>query len=111
MILGRALDLWAARGYAAVGVQELCEAGGVTKPTLYYYFGSKHGVLEALLERYAGPLLEDLRGPSTYRGDLTWCLEESARVFAGLGAGIIKFAGLADDDGAGTDYHDLVDML
>lgn len=81
VILEQALGLWAARGYDAVGVQELCEAGGVTKPTLYYYFGSKRGVLEALLERYAGPLLEDLRGPSTYRGDLTWCLEESARVF------------------------------
>lgn len=81
LILDGALGLFAARGYDAVGVQELCEAGGVTKPTLYYYFGSKSGVLDAVLERYAGPLLKDLRGPSTYGGDLTWCLEESAGVF------------------------------
>lgn len=81
LILEGALWLFAARGYDAVGVQELCEAGEVSKPTLYYYFGSKSGVLDAVLERYAGPLVEDLRGPSTYGGDLTWCLEESARVF------------------------------
>ena len=80
-ILEVALDLFSARGYDAVGVQEICNNGGVTKPTLYYYFGSKLGVLDSLLERYARPLLERLKEPSTYRGDLTFSLEESARVF------------------------------
>jgi TetR/AcrR family transcriptional regulator len=80
-ILEEALRLFAARGYDSVGVQEICTAGGVTKPTLYYYFGSKRGLLEALLKRYAGALAAELRGPTTYRGDLTKSLEESARVF------------------------------
>lgn len=80
-ILEEALRLFAARGYEAVSVQEVCGAGGITKPTLYYYFGSKRGLLEALLERYAAPLAAELRGPTTYRGDLTQSLEESARVF------------------------------
>ena len=37
-LLDCAQDLFAARGYDAVGVQEIVEAAGVTKPTLYHYF-------------------------------------------------------------------------
>ena len=48
-ILRCALDLFYAKGYDAVGVQEIAEKAGVTKPTLYYYFGSKYGLLETLL--------------------------------------------------------------
>ncbi|HIZ64719.1 MAG TPA: TetR family transcriptional regulator, partial [Candidatus Blautia pullicola] len=40
LILNAALDLFYARGYDAVGVQEIVDRAGVTKPTLYYYFGS-----------------------------------------------------------------------
>lgn len=50
-ILNCALELFHARGYDAVGVQEIAETAGVTKPTLYYYFGNKRGLLEALLSR------------------------------------------------------------
>jgi AcrR family transcriptional regulator len=39
-----ALDLFAAKGYADTSVREIVEAAGVTKPTLYYYFGSKDGL-------------------------------------------------------------------
>ena len=49
-----ALDLFCRKGYESVGVQEICTAAGVTKPTLYYYFKSKYGLLEELLEeKYA----------------------------------------------------------
>ena len=40
-ILECALELFYAKGYDAVGVQEIAERSGITKPTLYYYFGSK----------------------------------------------------------------------
>ena len=49
-LLDRALELFAAYGYDGVGVQQICDAAGVTKPTLYHYFGSKRGVLEKLME-------------------------------------------------------------
>ena len=49
-LLDRALDLFAAYGYDGVGVQQICAAAGVTKPTLYHHFGSKRGLLEALME-------------------------------------------------------------
>jgi AcrR family transcriptional regulator len=31
-------------------VREICEAAGVTKPTLYHFYGSKEGVYRALVE-------------------------------------------------------------
>jgi TetR/AcrR family transcriptional regulator len=51
-LLDAALHLFASRGYDAVGVQEIVDAVGVTKPTLYHYFGSKQGLLEELFKAY-----------------------------------------------------------
>lgn len=50
VLLRVALDLFHAKGYDAVGIQEIVDKSGVTKPTLYYYFGSKKGLLQYLLE-------------------------------------------------------------
>lgn len=69
-ILETALDLFYARGYDAVGVQEIAEKSGVTKPTLYYYFKSKYGLLEQLLESRGEPFLTDLRQACVYAGNL-----------------------------------------
>lgn len=53
-ILRCALGLFSRRGYDGVGVAQVAEAAGVTKPTLYYFFHSKEGLLSAVLEeRYA----------------------------------------------------------
>lgn len=70
MILETALDLFYARGYDAVGVQEIAERSGVTKPTLYYYFKSKYGLLEQLLEGRGEAFMERLHRACTYEGDL-----------------------------------------
>jgi len=51
-ILNNALELFSAKGYEGVSVNELTEASGITKPTLYYYFGSKEGVFEAVCKSY-----------------------------------------------------------
>lgn len=49
-LLAAALEQFALRGYAATSVRELCEAAGVTKPVLYYYFKSKEGLFLQLME-------------------------------------------------------------
>lgn len=49
-ILQSALKLFCARGYDAVGVQEIVDHAGTTKPSLYYYFGSKQGLLQEILQ-------------------------------------------------------------
>lgn len=74
-ILRSALELFTARGYDASGVQEICEAAGITKPTLYHYFGSKRGLLEALLAQRHPPLDETLARATDYHGDLPLTLE------------------------------------
>jgi len=50
VILSAALELWVDRGYEAVGVQQICTDAQVTKPTLYHYFGSKAGLLRAIVD-------------------------------------------------------------
>ena len=65
-ILKIALKLFAEYGYESVGVQTLCEKSGITKPTLYYYFGSKEGVLKQILEENYASLNELLEVNSNY---------------------------------------------
>jgi len=48
-VLGAAARLFVERGYDAVSVREIVKAAGVTKPALYYYFGSKEGVALAIM--------------------------------------------------------------
>ncbi|NVN91380.1 MAG: TetR/AcrR family transcriptional regulator [Desulfuromonadales bacterium] len=45
-----ALDQFTQRGYAATTIRELCQAAGVTKPVLYYYFKSKEGLYLDLMD-------------------------------------------------------------
>jgi len=44
-----AARLFATHGYDATSVRTIVEEAGVTKPTLYYYFGSKEGLAQTLL--------------------------------------------------------------
>lgn len=64
-ILAVSLDLFFDKGYDAVSVQEIVEHAGITKPTLYYYFGSKYGLLEQLLEDGFSRLWEQVN-PAIY---------------------------------------------
>jgi AcrR family transcriptional regulator len=70
-ILHTALDLFAVRGYDATAVREICEAAGITKPTLYHFYGSKDGVFQALVRsgflRYRALVDAALATPGTFR--------------------------------------------
>ena len=69
-ILSSALELFAQHGYDAVGVQRIVAAAEVTKPTLYHYFGSKKGLLLALLESKFGDLFQALEEAIAFNGEL-----------------------------------------
>ncbi len=77
-ILKCALDLFYAKGYDAVGVQEIVEKAGITKPTLYYYFGSKYGLLETLLTTKFQLFSTTLRQAAKYDGDVAATLNRVA---------------------------------
>jgi AcrR family transcriptional regulator len=66
IILEKALKLFSERGYEAVGVAELCEVAFVTKPTLYHYYGSKRGLLDAILAARGGLLTARVREAAVY---------------------------------------------
>jgi AcrR family transcriptional regulator len=48
VILARAAELFAARGYRATSLAELAEAAGIAKPTIFHHFRSKQDILYAL---------------------------------------------------------------
>lgn len=64
------LRLFARHGFDAVGVQQIVDEAGITKPTLYHFFGSKQGLLKAVLEDYFPRLNQDLRLAAAYQHDL-----------------------------------------
>lgn len=51
-ILNAATELFAQRGFAAVSVRDITEQAGVNKALLFYYFDTKAGLLQRVLERY-----------------------------------------------------------
>jgi len=73
-ILMTALDLFSQKGYEGTSVRELCEAAGITKPTLYHFYKSKEGVYRALvdgaLEEYRQTFVRQLAAPGSARARL-----------------------------------------
>jgi AcrR family transcriptional regulator len=82
LILDTAISLFSERGYEAVGVAELCEASSVTKPTLYHYYGSKRGLLDAIFAARGEPLLARVKTAAAYAHDVPLGLEGIAFAFA-----------------------------
>jgi TetR/AcrR family transcriptional regulator len=81
-ILSTALRLFSDRGYEAVGVAELCDESGITKPTLYHYFGSKRGLLDAIVAERGAVLRDEVRAASAYDRDVRLGIERIAFAFA-----------------------------
>jgi AcrR family transcriptional regulator len=80
-ILQSALELFSSKGYDATAVREICEASGITKPTLYHFYGSKEGVYRALvegvLERFRSQLVDQIAQP----GPVVLRLQRVARAY------------------------------
>lgn len=48
-ILRAAMELFGRKGYAGTSTREICEAAGITKPVLYYYFRDKEQLYRELM--------------------------------------------------------------
>src|SRR3954451_16923744 len=79
--LGAAHELFAERGYAAVTMDEIAAAVGVTKPLLYNYFGNKEQLYIACMERAGDSLIKTIAGS----------VGQSANPGDALGAGVRAF--------------------
>lgn len=80
-ILDSALTLFYEKGYDAVGVQQIVDEAGVTKPTLYYYFGSKQGLLSCLLEEQFSRLETQMEKVKDAQEKIQDKLYHAARIF------------------------------
>ena len=49
-ILQAAKGLFTRKGFANTAVREICEEASVTAPVLYYHFGSKEGLFQAVVQ-------------------------------------------------------------
>ena len=100
-----AQQLFQARGYDAVSVADLTEALGVNPPSFYSAFGSKAGLYQRVLDRYAGtsgvPLADLLRPDRPLAEALAAVLEEAARRYAASGCLVLE--GQRCDDGQARD--------
>jgi TetR/AcrR family transcriptional regulator, transcriptional repressor for nem operon len=69
-----AVEVFRRKGYGATTPQDLLDALGIGKGSLYHAFGSKHGLFEQALQRYGqhrvGQLRAALAGPGPVRDRL-----------------------------------------
>jgi AcrR family transcriptional regulator len=86
--LAAAHGLFAERGYAAVTMDEIATAIGVTKPLLYNYFGNKERLYIACMERAGDALIQAIAG----------AVRETANPGDALGAGVRAFFAFLDSD-------------
>ncbi len=80
--------LFAERGYAAVTMDEIAAAVGVTKPLLYNYFGNKERLYIACMERAGDALI----------ATIAEAVSETANPGDALGAGVRAFFSFLDTD-------------
>lgn len=80
--------LFAERGYAAVTMDEIAAAIGVTKPLLYNYFGNKERLYIACMERAGDALIATIAD----------AVSETANPGDALGAGVRAFFSFLDTD-------------
>jgi AcrR family transcriptional regulator len=57
-LVAAARELFAARGYAGVGTEEIVQRAGVTRGALYHHFSGKHDLFRAVYERVEQELTE-----------------------------------------------------
>lgn len=80
-ILSCALRLFARKGYDAVSTIEIAQTAGITKPTMYYYFGSKEGLLSEILNIHYNRFLSDLESVASLPEDIALTFFRMMRIY------------------------------
>lgn len=79
-ILGAAAELIAGQGYAATSITQISQRSGANPASIYWAFGSKEGLLAAVMERAAESFFRTLAPPR--RGEIWTWLAGMAEAFA-----------------------------
>lgn len=68
-ILAAAIELFAERGFAATGIEALCQRANVVRTAIYWHFDSKEGLLVPVIERVASEWIEEIQKSVYLEGD------------------------------------------
>ncbi len=68
-LMEAALEVFTEKGFAGASTREIVEKSGVTKPTLYYYFGSKENLYRTLIEEDVNFFNQGLKEIADSEGD------------------------------------------
>jgi AcrR family transcriptional regulator len=60
-LLGAAVELLREKGYAGLSISAVCERADVAPTAVYWHFGNKAGLMEAVLTRISGGYVERIR--------------------------------------------------
>jgi len=91
-ILESALALFSAKGYEGVAVSELTTAAGITKPTLYYYFGSKEGLFDTVCRENYSRLNRVIADSAVYKANPENYHEDISKALRSLAHAYFSFA-------------------
>ncbi len=80
-LVAAARRLFAERGYAGVGTEEIVRAAGLTRGALYHHFDGKRALLEAVYEQIEGEITERIAAGALAGPDPVDALREGARAF------------------------------
>src|SRR5688572_32274170 len=74
-------ELFAERGYAGVGTEEIVRAAGVTRGALYHHFAGKPQLLEAVYEQVEGELTQKIATGALSGSDPLEALRAGSEMF------------------------------
>lgn len=80
-MLAAAHRLFAARGYAAVTMEDVAASAGITKPLLYHYFGNKERLYLACMAPAGDALVETIVAAVASTADASAALDAGLRAF------------------------------
>lgn len=80
-ILDAATELFLGQGYGTTSLDQVAAKAGVTKPTVYSHFGSKDGLLEAMIARHTDSRVDHFASRLQGDGDTESDLMHFAHAF------------------------------
>src|SRR5690349_21385680 len=87
LLLEAATDLFAARGYHAVGIDDIGAAAGITGPGVYRHFASKQALLESLCDSAMSRMLEGAQHIPAEQPDAYAALQSLVDLHVGFSVG------------------------
>ena len=91
-LLDVARRLFAERGYAAVGTEEIVRAAGVTRGALYHQFADKQALFAAVLEEVEAELVQQIAQVAAGAADPLEALRAGAVAFLDADPGVQRIA-------------------